>query len=95
MSRQRKKSRLNERFNFSSVQDYENIKLSQGDGELFQDTEFVSCPAVLTADVEGQDIVINYMGKTHVRHVILLTPELSSGALQMSTKNVHMEYSKC
>ena len=67
MSRQRKKSRLNERFNFSSVQDYENIKLSHGDGELFEDTEFVAGPAVLTADVEGQNTVINYMGKTHVR----------------------------
>ena len=67
MSKQRKKSRLNERFQFSSDQDYENIQLSHGNGELFEDTEFVAGPAVLTDDVEGQTIVINYMGKTHVR----------------------------
>ena len=40
MSKQRKKSRLNERFQFSSDQDYENIQFSHGNGKLFE--EFVS-----------------------------------------------------
>ena len=60
MSKQRKKSRLNERFQFSSDEDYANIQLSHGNGKLLEDTEFVAGPAV-------QTIVINYMGKTHVR----------------------------
>ena len=32
--------------------------------ELFEDNEFIAGPAVLTNDIEGQPIVINYMGKT-------------------------------
>ena len=53
--------------------------MSHGDGELFEDTEFVAGPAVLTDDAEGLDIVINYMGKTHVRRVEIewLRPRVS------------------
>ena len=55
-------------FNFSPKQDYKEIKEKcESTGELFEDDEFVAGPGVLTNDIEGQTIVINYLGKKHVR----------------------------
>ena len=91
MSIQRKKSRLNERLQFSSVQDYENIKLRHRNGELFEDAEFAAGPAVLTDDVEGQTIVINYMGKTHVRRAEIewLRPRVGFDSNDIYKGSVH------
>ena len=53
---------------FNPNQKFVEIKAKYKEtGELFEDNEFVAGPAVLTNDAEGQTIVINYLGKRHVR----------------------------
>ena len=63
----REDSKLNEKFNFVEHQDYEKIKSSfLNSRKLFEDDEFVPSDAILTNDLHGKTIKINYMGKTHV-----------------------------
>ena len=62
------KCKLNTQLKFNPNQCYKKIKEKYLEtGELFEDDEFVAGPAVLTDDAEGQTIVINYLGKRHVR----------------------------
>ena len=68
MSNQRKTSKLNEFLNFSPTQDYNDIKAKfEETGHLFEDDEFVVGPAVLPNDANDKTIVINYLGKKHIR----------------------------
>ena len=56
---------LNEKFNLFENQDYEAIKEDLlKSGELFEDEEFVPGDEILTNDIQGKTIRINYMGKT-------------------------------
>ena len=65
MNKQRKKSKLNE---FNPTQVYIDIKTKyEQNRDLYKDDEFVADPEVLTNDVESRTIVINYMGRKHVR----------------------------
>ena len=62
------KCKLNKELKFNPNQKFVEIKAKYKEtGELFEDDEFVAGPAVLTNDAEGQTIVINYLGKRHVR----------------------------
>ena len=62
------KCKLNKELKFNPNQYSGKIKTRYKEtGELFEDDEFVAGPAVLTNDAEGQTIVINYLGKRHVR----------------------------
>ena len=54
MNKQRKKSKLNELFNFSPIQVYNDIKTKcEQNGELFED-DFVAGPEVLTNDYHNK-----------------------------------------
>ena len=80
------KSRLNQRCDFIKSQDYKDIRTNyQNTKELFEDSEFVAGPNILTNDAEGSTIKINYMGQTYIRRTEIewLRPHVSIA------KNVH------
>ena len=41
------------------------VTMLLGSGKLFEDEEFVPSNDILTNDIQGKTIRINYMGKTH------------------------------
>ena len=69
MDQEANRGRLNQKYNFISSQDYNEIsKKHQNADELFKDSEFVAGPNILTNDADFQTIKINYLGQTHIRH---------------------------
>ena len=80
------KSRLNQRFNFIKSQDYKDIRKNyQNTRELFEDSEFLAGPNILTNDADDSTIKINYLGQTFIRRTEIewLRPHVSIA------KNVH------